>query len=43
MGDKTCFDICMRGTLEEVREALANGADVNERALYSKMTSLMQT
>ena len=25
------YDICKKGTLEEVREALANGADVNER------------
>ena len=31
MGDKRFVDICMKGTLEEVREALANGADVNER------------
>ena len=27
MRDKTFHDICEKGTLEEVREALANGAD----------------
>ena len=43
MGDKTFVDICNTGTLEEVREALANGADVNERSRFDyKKTGLMQ-
>ena len=43
MGDKTFFNICNNGTLEEVREALANGADVNERdEEHFKMTGLMR-
>ena len=43
MGDKTFFNICKNGTLEEVREALANGADVNEREKgYFKKTSPME-
>ena len=41
MGDKTFFNICKKGTLKEVREALANGADVNERGKF-KRTSLME-
>ena len=41
MGDKRFVDICMKGTLEEVREALANGADVNERCEEFKGTSLI--
>ena len=41
MGDKRFFDICKKGTLEKVREALANGADVNERGKFKK-TSLME-
>ena len=31
MGRKSFVNICKNGTLEEVREALANGADVNKR------------
>ena len=31
MGKQRFYDICKKGTLEEVRKALANGADVNER------------
>ena len=31
MGKQRFYDICNKGTLEEVRKALANGADVNER------------
>ena len=43
MGDKTFFNICNNGTLEEVREALANGADVIERDKGClKRTSLMR-
>ena len=42
MGDKTFFDICQEGTLEEVRGALENGADVNEREKYTKKTSLIE-
>ena len=43
MSDKTFFDICLNGTLEEVREALANRADVIESDKeYFKKTSLMQ-
>ena len=34
MGRKSFFDICENGTLKEVRRALANGADVNERDEY---------
>ena len=30
MGKQRFYNICKRGTLEEVRKALANGADVNE-------------
>ena len=42
MGDKTFVDICNTGTLEEVRGALVNGADVNEREQNAlKRTSLM--
>ena len=41
MRNKTLFDICKKGTLEEVREALANGADVNERERFLE-TSLME-
>ena len=42
MGDKPFFDICSTGTLEEVRGALVNGADVNEREQNAlKRTSLM--
>ena len=42
MRNKTLFDICIKGTLEEAREALANGADVNEIGKgYERMTSLM--
>ena len=40
---KTFVDICNTGTLEEVRGALANGADVNERdEEHFKMTGLMR-
>ena len=43
MGDKRFVEICKKGTLEEVREALANGADVNERDKGCiKRTSLMR-
>ena len=42
MGDKRFFDICKNGTLEEVRAALAKGADVNERVGIFRMTSLME-
>ena len=43
MGGKTFFDICQEGTLKEVRTALANGADVNERDKgFYKRTSLME-
>ena len=41
MGDKRFVEICKKGTLEEVREALANGADVNERCEVFKGTSLI--
>ena len=41
MGDKRFVDICKKGTLEEVREALANGADVNEICEVFKGTSLI--
>ena len=42
MRNKTFCDICEKGTLEEVGEALANGADVNEREKgVKRRTSLM--
>ena len=41
MGKQRFYDICKKGTLEEVREALANGADVNERGIIRK-TILME-
>ena len=41
MGAGTFVVICKKGTLEEVREALANGADVNEKDELER-TSLMQ-
>ena len=41
MGRKSFFDICENGTLKEVRRALANGADVNERGIIRK-TILME-
>ena len=51
MRTKTFFEICKKGTLREVRDALANGADVNESGLIKyrdgeneekiKWTSLM--
>ena len=50
MRTKTFFEICQKGTLREVRDALANGADVNDRGLIKypnrdnyihKWTSLM--
>ena len=37
MGDKTFLNTCENGTLEEVREALAKGADVNERDKVCQM------
>ena len=40
MGRKSFFNICEKGTLKEVRRALANGADVNERGMFKK-TCLM--
>ena len=43
MGRKSFFNICENGALEEAREALANGADVNEREKgYFKKTSLVE-
>ena len=41
MGRKSFFNICENGTLKEVRRALANGADVNERGIIRK-TILME-
>ena len=41
MGEQRFYNICKRGTLEEVRKALANGADVNERGIIEK-TILME-
>ena len=40
MRDKAFYDICEKGILQEVREALTNGADVNQRVV--KRTSLME-
>ena len=43
MGDKTFFDICENGTLKKVREALANGADVNERGRRKSLSGMRRT